>query len=388
MWLAYADHLVRTNSLDHVRQANRLVPCNSQYLGRLSALLDEWGEKRTDSVAILHAAVACNPRDSPSWIELGLKAEAEGNFTMAEKHLLEAARVDRQFDPRWTLANFYLRRNDAEHFWRWAKEAAAMSYGDLAPLFRLSWRMTQDAGLILERAIPDQPEILAQYVSFLLAENHLEAAAVVAQRLVGRAGKTDLPVLFTACDRFIEEGELQAALNLWGSLCSRKLIAYPAPAVEGGRSLTNGEFRMPPLMHGFDWHLQPGEGISMLRQESPPGLRIIFSGKQSENCELLSQLVPLIPARDYRLSFRYQTSMIPPNAGLHWRIVDAQTGTELAKASPNLSSERERSEAVLFSSTAETRWARVIFEYRRATGTTRVEGSILLREASLAFATP
>ena len=144
---------------------------------------------------------------------------------------------------------------------------------------------------------------------------------------------------------------------------------------------------MPPVMHGFDWHLHIGEGVSMSRREAPPGLRITFSGSQPESCELLSQLVLLLPDRAYRFSFRYQTSMIPPNTGLRWRIVDAETGRELAKGSPSLSSEREKAEEVLFLSTAETRWARVILEYQRAMGTTRIEGFLLLRDASLSFAT-
>ena len=385
--LAYADHLVHANSLEQVRQANDLGPCNSRYLTRLAALLDEWGENREDSVAVLKAAVSCNPRDSASWIELGLKAEVEGNFTAAERYLLEAARVDKQFDPRWTLANFYLRRNNAEHFWTWARAAAAMSYGDLTPLFRLSWRISRDADRILERAIPDQQEVLARYLSFLLAENHLEAAEMVAQRLLKHSERAYLPVLLAACDRFIEAGKLQAAMNLWRGLGSRKLIPYQAPAMERGLSLTNGDFHMPPVMHGFDWHLRIGEGVSMSRREVPPGLRITFSGSQPESCELLSQLVPLLPDRAYRFSFRYQTSMIPPNTGLRWRIVDAETGRELAKGSPSLSSEREKAEEVLFLSTAETRWARVILEYQRAMGTTRIEGFLLLRDASLSFAT-
>ena len=47
---------------------------------------------------------------------------------MAALH--EAARVDRTFDPRWTLANYYFRRQNWDEFWKWMRAAAEMSYGD------------------------------------------------------------------------------------------------------------------------------------------------------------------------------------------------------------------------------------------------------------------
>jgi hypothetical protein len=39
-----------------------------------------------------------------------------------------------------------------------------MGYGDLKPVFRLCWNMSQDAGLIFERAIPERREVLDAYV--------------------------------------------------------------------------------------------------------------------------------------------------------------------------------------------------------------------------------
>lgn len=381
--LGYADRLERTDSPEQVKRATELAPCNARYHARLAAVLDQWGKDQAAYGAALEGAVVCNPRDSGSWIELGLQAELEGDFTRAERFLLEAARVDKQYDPRWALANFYLRRNDAENFWPWVRAAAAMSYGDATSLFRLAWRMTQDPGVILERAIPDQPAVLARYLSFLLADDHVAALEAAAQRVAGHAGQEDLPVLLASCDRLVEARQFPAALRIWTALSRRKLLPYLPPEPERGPSLTNGDFRIPPLSRGFDWRVHAVEGVSVSRRESQPALRITFSGRQPESCEVLSQFVPLLPGREYRLRFRYRTSEIAPSTGVRWRIFDAATGAELEDRSSHLSSEEEIQQEVSFSAPTETHMARLVLMYQRAPGTTRIEGSIFLSRISL-----
>ena len=381
--LGYADRLFHTGMPEGVKRATELAPCNARYRARLAAVLDQWGKDQAAYAAALEGAVVCNPRDSGSWIELGLQAELDGDFKKAERFLLEAARVDKQYDPRWALANFYFRRNDAGNFWSWARKAAAMSYGDGAALFRVCWRMTQDPRAILERAIPDEPAVLARYLSFLLADDHVAALEAAAQRAAGHAGPEDLPVLLASCDRLVEARQFPAALRIWTSLSRRKLLPYLPPEPERGLSLTNGDFRVPPLSHCFDWRVHAAEGVSVSRRESQPALRITFSGQQPESCELLSQFVPVLPGRKYQLRFRYRTSEIVPDTGVQWRIFDAATAAELAEQSSHLSSEEEIQQEVSFSTPTETHMARLVLLYQRAPGTTRIEGSISLSHASL-----
>jgi Tfp pilus assembly protein PilF len=66
------------------------------------------------------------PRSSSAWIDTGLAAEEAGDYAGAERSLLEAARIDRQHLPAWSLANFYFRRGDPASFWPWARRAAAL----------------------------------------------------------------------------------------------------------------------------------------------------------------------------------------------------------------------------------------------------------------------
>jgi len=57
-----------------------------------------------------------------------------------------------------------------------------MAYEDFTPIFRLCWELSQDADLILTRAIPDRDVALSAYLYFLLAQNRVEASEPVAQK--------------------------------------------------------------------------------------------------------------------------------------------------------------------------------------------------------------
>ncbi len=105
------------------------------------------------ALAALRRAVALNPSDGRAWIEMGLRLEATGDLGAAEQALLRAAQEDLTYLPRWTLMNYYYRRNDVDRFWFWAKAAVPMIYGDPLPLFHLCGRVGEDGGLIDRLAI-------------------------------------------------------------------------------------------------------------------------------------------------------------------------------------------------------------------------------------------
>src|SRR5579871_4955673 len=116
--LAWADLEFRRGTLASVERASKILPNETRYLLFRALQLDYEGQ---DSTALLEKAAALNPLSSAPRIRLGLAAETRGDLPAAEKWLLEAARVDQQFEPRWTLANFYFRRGDSrrDDFWQW-----------------------------------------------------------------------------------------------------------------------------------------------------------------------------------------------------------------------------------------------------------------------------
>ncbi len=366
--LAYAGHLGGRPSAQAVVRAIRLSPGDARLYRRWAAL------DSNHRATALHAALALNPRDATSWIELGLAAEGRGEFWEAERCLLEAARVDRTLEPRWALANYYFRRDELDHFWRWAREAAAMTSGDLVPLLRLCWRAAPEPELIVERVLGGQAGRLRQFLSFLLVQNHLEGAARVAERIVNLPGAELLPELLDCCDRLLGASRSELALPLWNALASRRLIGYPPLSAENGRLLTNGDFSAQPLGQGFDWRIGAVPGVTTARSERPRALRVSFSGRQPESCELVSQFVPLRPGVSYRLTANYRTVGIAPGSGLEWHLAGARSAA--------LASEEWKEEAVEFAAPPGG-LARLALVYRRAPGTMRLEGTLWLRQVRL-----
>src|SRR5439155_6082102 len=115
--------------------------------------------------------------------------------------------------------------------------------------------------------------------------------------------------------------ELPEALEIWNSLSRKRLLDYPPLVPEKGISITNGNFDKPFLSRAFDWRLSDVPGVSARRGGSPAVLRLSFTGKEPETCEILSELVPLAPRQKYRLRVRYVTSQLGQETGLSWRIL-------------------------------------------------------------------
>lgn len=380
--LVYADHQARAHPPEGVLRAIQLVPGNELYRLMAAGQLDERGE---DDTSALEGALAVNPNDASAWIQLGLRAERFQELARAERCLLAAASASRQYEPRWTLVNFYFRHDNPEAFWRWAPEAVRISYGDRRPLFQLFWRVSQNPEQIL-RAFPDEPnggrqlaEAQRDYLRFLLGEKKLDAAQALAARIRSRPQPDDAPALLDFCNAMLDAKLAGPALETWNVLCARKLIPYQPLGPQRGASLTNGNFRPDSPAAGFDWRVNSLPGVSIVRTGSY--LRATFSGKQPEACEILWQYVPLEPGRRYELQFDYQTRDARPRSGLRWKVMGGNG--QVSAESADLASDDWKHET--FGFTADASLVRLVLWYQRMPGATRIEGSISLRSAALGF---
>jgi hypothetical protein len=376
--LAWAGYLARSSDPAVIALAATLAPGDAAIQIKLADAREAMG---ADPTPALQAAAALDPENATVWMRLGLAAEMRGDIRTAENRLLEAARASRQFAPRWTLANFYLRRGDQAHFWPWVKASLLMSYGDLNPVFQLCWNMSQDPATVLERAIPPRRSVLNPYLSFLLQQNRLAAAGPVASKLAALALPEDQPVLIAWCNGEIETGVIPPALEVWNILCSRRLLPY-TPLDAARLSLTDGTFTTEPLGGGFAWRKPSVPGIVSGLNASPRYLWFSFDGKQPESCEPLEQYAPVLQGSSYKLSFEYRTADVPAVSGLQWRVLDPRSGAALA-VSPPLSSNGWTKSEVQFNAPPDMNLARLVLAYRRSPGTTRIEGLVSLRAVSL-----
>jgi tetratricopeptide (TPR) repeat protein len=355
--LARADSFFRAATPETVQRAVEIAPWNTEYLALRALQFDYEG---ADSTAVTEKIARLNPYSSAPRIRLGLAREVSGDFANAERWLLDAASVDHQFEPRWTLANFYFRAAKREQFWAWMRSALEVSYGDRTPAFDLCWRVSADASEILNRAIPDRHEVTGAYLVYLIQKKRLEAILPIARRLAAYRDASDLPLLYGACDQLIEARD-PAAIEIW------RLAGQATPS-----GIFNGDFAAAPLNHGFDWRVHETTGVTHV------GHRVAFNGQQPESCSLLEQKLFLVNGRRYRFHWEARTTGIKSPSGLEWRI-----GDQRAALAP--SDDWTPGEMLL---TARGAFEVLELDYGRPMGESRTEGNVELRRLRLLEVAP
>jgi tetratricopeptide (TPR) repeat protein len=357
--LARADMAFRRGTPSEVARAIELVPQSGEYLATLALQAEYSGQ---DSTPLLEEIARLNPRASAPRIKLGLAAELRGDPAAAERWLQEAFSVDRQFETRWTLANFYFRQGRPGEFWTWMKSALEMSYGGRGAAFDLCWQMTSDPNQILERAIPDRREVAAAYLVYVLNRHRQAAIAGAADRLAKLRTADDLPLLYAASDALLDAGQVRAAADLWQALGN--------PRPDG---ITHPGFDEPRIGHGFDWIYADISGVTQLALDTPASHRIRFSGQQPESCELLRQVLGGLRAgAAYTLRWETRTQGMDSPTGLEWRIA-SRTGEVAASDDWSAGS---------MAFTPDSDHAVLVLTYRRPEGQVRTEGQMDLRRVT------
>ncbi|MGI8742561.1 MAG: tetratricopeptide repeat protein [Bryobacteraceae bacterium] len=374
--LARADILSQEDSISSRQAATDLTPGDAKCWIRLAHLQEQRGR---DALPSFSRAAAANDLSAEAWIGMGLEQEVAGQVDLAQKCLLHAAELSKEYVPRSTLANFYFRRNDPAHFWPWAKQALAVASGDQQSIFRMCWGLSSDPDEIARNVLPDGRLILRQYAIWLTTAGKLQAAAPIAIRLLAEAKDDDLPSLLYYCDSQIAKGHIGAAEAVWAQLLSKHLL--PAAEDSSATGLVNGQFIVEPMNSGFDWRLPPAGGVTIRRRF--PGLRIMLSGSQPESCMMLLQYIPIESGRHYRLWYEYQTADIPPGSGLAWRVYDVTGRVEFIKDSPSLAREQMGRESLTFVTPSNASGGLLALTYNRVPGTTRISGWLQLKQAGL-----
>jgi hypothetical protein len=355
--VARADAAFRQGTPHEIARAIELMPENGEYLAALALQAEYSGQ---DSTPLLEEITRLNPRASAPRIRLGLAAELRGNAKQAEQWLQEAYSVDRQFETRWALANFYFRQDRRDEFWIWIRSALEMSYGDRVAAFDLCWQASGDskdgASEILDRAIPDRREVVASYLAYLLSHHRAVAVAGAAKKLARIHTFEDLPLLYSATDAVLDP-------DLWQALGNARPNGITHPNFEQPHT-------GPSVGHGFDWIFIETAGVT---HQSLEGHRIRFSGQQPQSCELLRQVMGgLHLGIACTLHWETRTQGIASFTGLVWQIAN-RTG-EIA-ASDDWSAGK-------MTFTPDSDHAVLELTYRRPEGQVRTDGYLDIRRVT------
>jgi O-antigen ligase len=363
---AWADRLFRQATPETIARAVQLRPDRAEY--RFAQAQSD----REHAIQHLKAALSINPYLTEAAIPLASQLEWRGDAAGAEATLLDLARRDRQYAPALALSNFYFRSCKFDAFWQWARTAATVAPGGMAPLFDLCFAVTSDASLVTSRVVDGRRSVEREYLQFLIARGQFGAARRAALRLAVNADTGDRDPLLEYVDASIGAARFEDAATVWNELCSRRLLPY-AP-VSGG-TLVNGDFARTVLNRGFDWQMgAPGCATVALTRSGGSALELFLTGNRPDTCEIYRQFLYLRPGTERVLRFQYRTLDLPDRTGLRWSI-GTQEGAELLASSQWTD--------------GEWRWAparasgRLCLSYRRDSGSTRREGILFLRQVRL-----
>jgi tetratricopeptide (TPR) repeat protein len=385
----YADVLRSEASLSSIDRAIRLDPRNPE-LYRIRAQLLEL-EGRSGKEAWTEAA-RLDSRNPRLLIPAGLAAEMHGDLTGAERHLLDAARFNRQWMAPWSLAAFMQRHGRGREAIQWLRVAFERGDNrDLRAAFDLAAQIEPDPAKMLADAVPDDAVALRGFVPWLL-ETPVDgpraqvavAAATKLFRVWPNRVRFSPPVetALYASRRLAEAGFGREARAVWDEACRAKLLRCSVPT--GGSLLVNSALDTELYQDGLDWRLAANPGIEAIHHPGSGTLKYRFSGQQSETAELLSQPVVIEPGQSWRIRFDYLVRDISRRqSGFGWAI-----GRNVYPIEPPLTSEIWQ-EAACDLPPVESRWVGPLrLVYRRPPGGTRVEGELWVRNIQAAATSP
>lgn len=371
---SYAGMLAGRDTVAALSAASRIVPGNADYHARIATLdASNDGELRT--------ALRLNPADASLWITRSIRQEEDGDVAGAEQSLLHANAVCQYYTPRWSLAAFYYRQERKPEFMKWARLALSAGTGAPGPLFVMAQRLEIPASQALRDMIPADPRVINAYLYFLLERGDLEAAYAAASRLAETGSDKDRGGLLDTTGALFAGGRMADAVALWNRAVRAGWVALSTLDPAAGKSLASGHFGERPG-GGFDWTYSLPEGVAVSRSETGGALCLEFSGRQPESCDLLSQPVPLLAGRNYKLTIHYRTPGIPAGSGMRWSVMPVAGGRPIY-AGPLNSSEESSQQTFSFETPAQETPLKIVFSYTRATGSTRVEGKLWIEGVEL-----
>ncbi len=371
--MGVADTAARRETVEGLGLAVRLEPGNADFHRWLAIALLPQDPARSERE--FREAFRLNRFDAQSRMRLAALLETQGRLEEAEQGLLETTKYDRTFQPRWSLANFYFRRERLEEFWKWIRSSVEMSYGDRTPIFELAAATGETK--LAERLGIEKDEVWLGYLYWGLGKAPASEVKTAALG-VARAKQPNGPALAAACGRLMDLGDIGGALEVWNAGAEAGVVAAGA-AARG--AITNGEFKAVPGGSGFDWVADKPQGVTVLRETEQGGLRIRMNGNQPENCRLLAQRVAVDRGAAYKVQVKYRTFGLKEKSGLRWGVWSAKG--LVGKPAEYLWAVDGGEAEFGFRAPADADWVWLALAYERPAGQVRAEGEVGIESVAM-----
>ena len=326
-----AEWFYSQQTIEGMRRAVRWNSGSARYRSALADALDNsplQGDVR-EAVRLSETATQLAPLDARGWARLGAAYEAAGLLTHAGRaYRMAVALFPRSPELNWRLGNFLLRQDDVADGLAAFGKAVAGAPGMRRAAYQTAWGATDHSREILEGMIPAQPEILLDYLHYLLETQRLEAAGEVWWRMLDGGFPMATGEALRYVDATLAGGRTEEAIAAWEALSIRAPNVYATHHRTGNR-VTNGGFEFDALDGGLDWRITSVGGavarvVAGGAAEGARCLEVVFAGTHNVEYGQVFQFVPVAAATRYRFTVRVRTRGITSDSGPQFLLRDAR----------------------------------------------------------------
>ncbi|HLK69615.1 MAG TPA: hypothetical protein VKU19_39570 [Bryobacteraceae bacterium] len=379
--ISASEYFAAQGTDESLSRAVEIWPHRADYYRHLAVLQPD------QAAEWLAKAGELNPWDAHTLMRAGLQAETDGDYGNAERLLLHAAEIDRTYEPRWTLCNYYFRRNDQDKFWHWARAAAANSPEDLTSLFDLCWRLRPEAKALVAEVVPPSCGPRRQFFEYLAGAELQKDTLPLADQLLTCPDSRTRADLSRYTEWLFFHGMAGDAWNIWKRLELANQLPFPASSPGTEQLIANSDFQASPSREGFDWHADQLQGVLLSTTPGVKALRLSFDGTEPEAATVLYHPLLLHTGVTYELSYDAaapgREELAP---GFQWRLVDISDVTKRLPGNAPLAGPAGNRKW-RFSGTAASSLV-LALEYERPEGLPRFRGTLELRHVSVSPMSP
>lgn len=298
----------KVDSLDDlpvVTKAVRLSPGDPRAQVLLGALLEAGAanSERAAAISRYQTAVALRPDDYLLRLQLARGQELAGDTTAAINSATVAVTLAPFYaQPHWQLGNMLVRAGRADDGFAELRLAGASDPKLFPAVIDLAWQLSGGkVEYVLAATEPRSPDAYKALANFF--KKHDQIAAAI--RMIEAGGTATAPERRAYVAELIAAGKFRDARVLWGR---------PRDPAEPARLFDAGfEDEIDLDEPGFSWRASTADRELALSldnanaREGRASLRVDFGGAANAGAEVLSQLVLVEPATQYRLDFAVRT---------------------------------------------------------------------------------
>lgn len=352
-----ATRLAAVPDLPHLEKAIRLEPGNAEYHELLGRNLALSGLSLDRAIATYRTATQLNPYDARAWLDLAGAYEVAGREREQQESVEHAVEADPSTPHvAWEAANLFLVQGRREKALHYLRIVLANDPQSIDPALQLCWRVTGDAGQIVDM-LPPRPDLYFALIKLLISRQEVAATESVWNRLIGLRQAFPITLSFPYFRFLLAKQEVRATSSSWQQLAELNPSLQPY-LPSSANLIVNGGFEESILNGGLDWWYQPNPHttLNIDTNEFRSGTRslsITFDG-QSAGEAGISQFIPVKPNTHYTFSAEYKAEELETASGPRFSLIDPYKGTSYVLSEDIVGTNPWRSEQAEFQTGQDT----------------------------------